>query len=420
MDTHISAMLAALVVLVLLSAFFSATETAFSTLNRIRLKSKADDGNERAAAALALAEDYDRLLSTILIGNNAVNIAAATIGTVLFTHFFVKNGAAISTVVLTAVILIFAEITPKSLAKDHAEAFACAAAPFVKFFLVLLTPLNALFALWKKLLVLLFRPPAEDGVTEDELITMVSEAEEDGNLERHESQLIRAAIEFNDEEVSEILVPRVDIVASADTASLEELSALFTESGFSRIPIFHDTIDNIIGIVHEKDLYIALSRGETSLSTVLSPAVFTTPTAKISHLLQTLQRQKAHMVIVVDEYGGTEGLATLEDILEELVGEIWDEHDDVIEEFRRQSDSTYLVSGSANLDDFLEKFNLHSDCESSTVSGWVLEHFGRLPVVGDRIIEGNAEIIVTRVQRRRVLEVRVKLLPEDAGAETGT
>lgn len=409
-------MIAALVILVILSAFFSATETAFTSLNRIRLKSRADSGNKRAALALRIAEDYDKLLSTNLIGNNIVNISASTVGTVLFTKLFLDYGPLVSTVVLTVVILVFGEISPKSMAKENAEAFAMFAAPIMRVLMTVLTPVNYLFAQWKKLLSRIFRKSEEEGITEEELITMVDQAENEGGLDQHEGQLIRSAIEFNDLEVEEILTPRVDIVAAEDTATMDEIAAIFAENGYSRLPIYHDTIDNIIGVIHEKDFHAARYHGQEDVSAIVSNVLYTTGSTKISDLLRILQRAKAHMVIVVDEYGGTEGLCTLEDIVEELVGEIWDEHDEVIEEFKKQSDGSYLISCNANLTDLYDLFSIKGERDCTTVSGWVMEEIGRVPEEGDHFVYENLDVTVTRVDHRRVLEIRVVVLPqEDTG-----
>ena len=409
-------MIAALVILVILSAFFSATETAFTSLNRIRLKSRADSGNKRAALTLRIAEDYDKLLSTNLIGNNIVNISASTVGTVLFTKLFLDYGPLVSTVVLTVVILVFGEISPKSMAKENAEAFAMFAAPIMRVLMTVLAPVNYLFAQWKKLLSRIFRKSEEEGITEEELITMVDQAENESGLDQHEGQLIRSAIEFNDLEVEEILTPRVDIVAAEDTATMDEIAAIFAENGYSRLPIYHDTIDNIIGVIHEKDFHAARYHGQEDVSAIVSNVLYTTGSTKISDLLRILQRAKAHMVIVVDEYGGTEGLCTLEDIVEELVGEIWDEHDEVIEEFKKQSDGSYLISCNANLTDLYDLFSIKGERDCTTVSGWVMEEIGRVPEEGDHFVYENLDVTVTRVDHRRVLEIRVVVLPqEDTG-----
>ena len=414
-------MLAALVALVALSAYFSATETAFTSLNRIRLKTRADDGDKRAARTLALAADFDRLLSTLLIGNNIVNNVATTIGAVLFIQLIGPGkGPTVSATVLTIVILIFGEVTPKSLAKERPEAWAIVATPLLRVMAVLLTPVNFLFTQWKKLLRVLLRHQDDDGITEEELMGMVDQAETEGSLDQHESDLIRNAIEFNDMEVSEILTPRVDLEALADTATMEEAAAMYADSGFSRLPIYHDSIDNIIGVLHEKDFYAAYCRGVKRLSELKGSVLYTTETARISDLLRQLQQNKVHMAVVVDEYGGTQGIVTMEDIMEELVGEIWDEHDEVIEEFRKQSDGSYLVACSADLDDLYDLFDMKpgQEYDASSVSGWVMEEIGRVPDVGDRFRADGLEVCVTRVEHRRVMEIRVRRRPKgDAAPE---
>ena len=429
MDSSTVAMLAALVALVALSAYFSATETAFTSLNRIRLKTRADDGDKRAARTLALAADFDRLLSTLLIGNNIVNNVATTIGAVLFIQLIGPGkGPTVSATVLTIVILIFGEVTPKSLAKERPEAWAIVATPLLRVMAVLLTPVNFLFTQWKKLLRVLLRHQDDDGITEEELMGMVDQSETEGSLDQHESDLIRNAIEFNDMEVSEILTPRVDLEALADTATMEEAAAMYADSGFSRLPIYHDSIDNIIGVLHEKDFYAAYCRGVKRLSELKSSVLYTTETARISDLLRQLQQNKVHMAVVVDEYGGTQGIVTMEDIMEELVGEIWDEHDEVIEEFRKQSDGSYLVACSADLDDLYDLFDMKpsEEYDASTVSGWVMEEIGRVPDVGDRFQADGLDVCVTRVEHRRVMEIRVRPLPpekeepEKAHAHSGT
>ena len=400
----------ALVVLVVFSAFFSASETAFSSLNQIRLKSRAEDGDSSAARVLAMAEQYDKLLSTILIGNNIVNIAAASIGTILFTRMLgAERGATVSTIVLTIIVLIFGEVTPKSLAKEMPEKVATAVSPFLVLLLALMTPLTWLFTQWKKLLGHFVHSGEADTITEGELMTMVSEAENDGELTDRESELIRSAIEFDDVEVEEILTPRVDVVAVEDDIPLEELAQTFAESGYSRLPVYHGTIDNIIGVVHEKDFYIARLKKATKIDDLVVPTLYTTGSTQISQLLRTLREQHHHLAVVVDEYGGTEGIITLEDILEELVGEIWDEHDEVTEDFRKQSDGSWLVSGSASVDDLYEELDLpeEEDIDSNTVNGLVQEKTCHLPKVGDRFTLGEYDGVVTRTAKRRVTEVRL-------------
>ena len=410
MDDGSMTLWVALVILVGFSAFFSASETAFSSLNQIRLKSRAEDGDSSAARVLAMAEQYDKLLSTILIGNNIVNIAAASIGTILFTRMLgAERGATVSTIVLTIIVLIFGEVTPKSLAKEMPEKVATAVSPFLVLLMALMTPLTWLFTQWKKLLGHFVHSGEADTITEGELMTMVSEAENDGELTDRESELIRSAIEFDDVEVEEILTPRVDVVAVEDDIPLEELAQTFAESGYSRLPVYHGTIDNIIGVVHEKDFYIARLKKATKIDDLVVPTLYTTGSTQISQLLRTLREQHHHLAVVVDEYGGTEGIITLEDILEELVGEIRDEHDEVTEDFRKQSDGSWLVSGSASVDDLYEELDLpeEEDIDSNTVNGLVQEKTCHLPKVGDRFTLGEYDGVVTRTAKRRVTEVRL-------------
>ena len=387
MDDGSITLLAALIILVAFSAFFSASETAFSSLNQIRLKSRAEDGDTSAARVLAMAEKYDKLLSTILIGNNIVNIAAASIGTIIFTKMLgAERGATVSTMVLTVVVLIFGEVTPKSLAKEMPETVATAVAPVLSLLMLVFTPLTWLFSQWKRFLGHFVHSTEEDTITEGELMTMVSEAENDGELTDRESELIRSAIEFDDVEVEEILTPRVDVIAVEDDLPLEEVAQTFAESGYSRLPVYHDKLEDLV-----------------------KPTLYTTGSTQISQLLRTLREQHHHMAVVVDEYGGTEGIITLEDILEELVGEIWDEHDAVTEDFRRQSDGSWIVLGSAGVDDLYERLGLpeDEDIDSNTVNGLVQEKTCRLPKVGDRFTLGSYDGVVTRTAKRRVTEVRL-------------
>ena len=364
MDDGSIFMIVALIILIGLSAFFSAAETAYNSLNEIRLRSKAEDGDAKAAHTLALVERYDSLLSTILIGNNIVNIGASSLATVLFTRLVGGvYGPTVSTIVMTLLVLTFGEITPKSMAKEMPETLAMGFAPVLSALVTIFTPLNALFGAWKKFLAKRFDTGEKDTITEGELVTMVSEAEKDGELTNRESELIRSAIEFDDVEAQDVLTPRVDVVAVADDTPMDEVTERFAESGYSRLPVYHDTIDNIIGVVHEKDCFAALQKHDKNvkLEDLIGPTLYTTSVTQISALLRTLRESKHHMAVVVDEYGGTAGIITLEDILEELVGEIWDEHDDVVEDVRQQSDGSWLISGSASVDDTADELGIKED-----------------------------------------------------------
>ena len=417
MDSSSIGIIVALVLLVITSAYFSATETAFSSLNKIRLRNMADDGNRKAEATLRLAEDFDRLLSTLLVGNNIVNITAATLGTLFFTKLSPEYGATISTVVLTLVILTFGEISPKTIAKENAESWAMVSTPFLRVLSTVLRPLTILFSLLQKGIGKLFHASGDRGITEDELITMVSTAEDEGGLDQNESRLIRSAIEFGDMEVEEILTPRVDIVSISDKASAKELDELISSNRFSRIPVWRGSIDTIIGMIHEKDFHEAELEDNDSWTHLISPVIYVTPTSPVADLLYEMQRRKMHMSVVVDEYGGTEGLVTLEDILEELVGEIWDEHDEVVERIRKVEDGSYLISCSASIDDVFQLFDLRMDDDMTTLSAWVIDSLGHIPKIGDQFTYENLQVTVTKLQRMRVLEIRVDVLPEAAEDE---
>ena len=396
--------------LILMSAYFSATETAFSSANRIRLKSMAGAGNKRAALVLKMSDNFDRLLSTILIGNNIVNIVATSLATVLFTRHWGDMGVTLSTVVMTVLVLIFGEISPKSLAKESPEKFAMFSAPILKVIMILLTPLNWLFMKWKKLLSKLFKNKDTQSMTEEELMTIVEEAEEDGGIDEHEGELIRSAIEFNDVSVQDILTHRVDLIAIDDEMSNEEIKEVFLNNGLSRLPVYKDTIDHIIGVLHEKDFMAFLNKGGTDYHSVIQQVLFIPENMKISNLLRSLQKSKTHLAVVVDEFGGTAGIVTIEDILEELVGEIWDEHDEVVETFQKLDEVTTLVNCSADLDDLFEVLDIKQDpdsFDSTTVSGWVMEELDRLPEEGDSFAFEGYQVTVMKVDDRRVAQIKV-------------
>ena len=406
MTTGTMLLLAALVVLVALSAYFSAAETAFSSLNRIRLKNLADGGNRKAALALSLEENYDKLLSTILIGNNIVNITSASLSTVVFVSFFADAGVTLSTVVMTVVVLIFGEISPKSLAKQNAEKTAMLSAPLLRVFMVAFTPLNFLFMRWKRLLDKLFKPGQAQGITGEELLTLVSEVENEGTIDAHEGDLIRAAIEFDDLEVRDVLTPRVQIAAVEESSAAGEVEEIFFREGYSRLPVYRDTIDTVVGILHEKE-FTACVRAQRPWQEAIKEAICVPEGIKISALLRLLQQKKSHLAVVVDEFGGTSGLVTMEDILEELVGDIWDEHDEVEEDFRRLEDGTLEAVGSARLEELFELLDIREEYDAVTVSGWVMQELGSIPRAGDTFDFQGRRITVTAVDGRCAARVAV-------------
>ena len=390
-----------------LSAYCSATETAFSSANTTRLRTLAEKGSGNAALALKLLEQYDRLLSTILIGNNIVNIATASIGTVLFVRHYGDAGATISTVVVTVVVLIFGEISPKSIAKDCAEKCAMLSAPILRVLIWVLMPLNLLFSLWKKLLAKVFRLNTDSKMSQEELLMLVDEVQQDGSIDRDEGELLKNAIGFSEQEAQDILIHRVDLAALPVTASKEEVATLFTQTKYSRLLIYQDSIDHILGTVHQKDFYVGCGVTDQPLSDIISPPVFALENEPIRALLKKLQQAKTHVAVVVDEYGGTCGIVTMEDILEELVGEIWDEHDEEEVFLRKIAPDTWLVDAGMDFDDFAEFFQLKTDSEMVSVSGWVMEQFGRVPEAGDSFVFENLTVRVTRVENHRIEEIQV-------------
>ena len=412
MDTPGPGMYLALLLLLAFSAFFSASETALSSVNRIRMKNKADDGDKKAQRVLGLSDDYDRTLSAILIGNNVVNLTASSISTVIATSLLGQQGAAVATAVITVLVLVFGEILPKSFAKDHAERVSMAMGGPLYIVKTLLAPLVWVFVQIKRLFT--GRRSSElnvqPSVTEEELKTIIDTVGEEGVLDRQETDIIQSAIEFDNTTVQDILVPRVDMAAAALDAPPEEIIRLCVEGGYSRIPVYEGTIDNVVGVLYAKDLLARLAAGKPIEPAALKRDVlFVYRSKRISELLAEFRRAKQHMAVVTDEHGGTLGLVTMEDILEELVGEIWDEHDEATEDFRRQSDGSWIVLGSAGVDDLYERLGLpeDEDIDSNTVNGLVQEKTCHLPKVGDRFTLGEYDGVVTRTAKRRVTEVRL-------------
>lgn len=403
------------------SAYFSATETAFSCANKTRLRAMAEKGNKKAEVALNLAEKYDRLISTILIGNNIVNILLASLGTIVFTrHFGEDLGATLSTVVITVAVLIFGEITPKSIANDFPEKFAMFSAPLIRSLIWLLMPLNFIFSLWKKLVDIVVRvkeDEEDDNMAQEELLLMVEEAEQEGDIDTDEGDLLRNAIEFSDLKAEDILTHRVDLEALPVDATKKEIAQTFTRTRFSRIPIYEDSIDNIIGVIHQKDFYVGSGVTTEAIKDIISPVLFVHQSEMADDLLRKLQKEKSHIAVVVDEYGGTLGIVTMEDILEQLVGDIWDEHDEVVEELRELDENNFIIDCNMNLDDFCEEFDIEAESDSVSVGGWVAEQIGNIPDVNDSFTFENLVITVTEVESHRAATIKVEKQDETEEAE---
>ncbi|WP_223292772.1 HlyC/CorC family transporter [Breznakiella homolactica] len=411
--------------LLICSAFFSASETAFSSLNKIKLKNLGIQGNKRAMAALELADNYDKLLSSVLIGNNIVNIASSALATVLFVGFFGNMGVTIATVTMTVLVLIFGEISPKTLAKEAPESFAMFSTPVLRVFIIILTPVNKALAVWKSMILKIFRLNTDRSVTEEELITFVEEVRQEGGINAQEEDMIKQAIEFDDLTAGDIFTPRVDVKAIALDDSLEAIEKMFYETGYSRLPVYNDSIDHICGVILQKDFHYQVLKQHKSLEEIIKPMVFIPKNMKVPKLLKAMQEQKSHIAAIVDEYGGTVGIVTIEDIVEELVGDIWDEHDHVQEEIIPLSNDTYKVHGNTDLEDLFELFSLDINEEktnATTVGSWVMEQLGDIPREGESFVYKNISVAVSKTIRHRVMEVTVSALPETetAAPEDGT
>ncbi len=416
-----STQIAIMIVMLVFSAYFSSTETAFSSLNKTKIKTLADKGNKKAEKVLDLSEKYDKLLSTILIGNNIVNIILSSICTVFCINLLNNNqelGTTVATIATTIVVLLVGEITPKSLAKRFPEKFAMFSASIIKFLMVVLTPLSVIFGGVKWLLDKLLKSDDDGAMTHDELLTFVEEVEQEGGIDKEESELLRSAIEFTDREASDILTPRTSLEAVDEELTNEEIETIFADSGYSRLPVYSGSIDSIIGIIHQKDFYSEISGTDKSIKAIMKKPVYIPLSMKISDILKLLQKSKSHIAVVVDEYGGTMGIVTMEDILEELVGEIWDEHDEVVEDFVSVGENTYNILCSMDLDKMFKFFELEDETDSATVGGWVLEKFGYFPKNGEKFSFENIDIEILSADEQRVNEIIVCVKPDTDGEES--
>ncbi len=409
---------AIMLVLLFLSAFFSSTETAFTSFNKIRMKSLAQGGNKKAQLVTKIESKYDRFLTSVLVGNNIVNISLSSIATIFFIGLFKDAnfsdpdslGSTVSTIVITVAVLIFGEITPKVIARQNADKMAMLLAPFINAVIIILMPLSIIFGGWSKLLGKIFRSKEQMSITEEELITIVDEAEEDGTLESDEGDLIRSAIEFTDVCAGDILTPRVDICAISKDETVPNIAKVFIENSYSRLPVYDEDLDNIVGILHEKDFFIAYHNNNKTITKHLKKPVHVSEHIKISDLLQVLKAKKCHMAVVVDEFGGTMGIVTMEDIIEELIGDVFDEHDEISEDYKELEDGSYIVKCSAELDDFLEKFDIVLEDEEDlpqTVNGFIMKELGSFPHVGDTFEYKHLQFEIKKIGTKRVEEVRV-------------
>ena len=407
-----------LLALILASAYFSASETAYASYNKMRMKSEAEDGEKKARKVLSLSENYEKLISTILIGNNIVNIVATSLATLIFTNLIENKELAVtvSTAVMTLALLIFGEITPKTVAKRTPDTFSKKVVGSLKIITVILTPVTAIFNVWQHLVLRILKTEVSTGITEEEIITVVEEAASGGEIDEQESELIKNVIKFSDLDVNDILTPRVDVAAVDVTWSRERIAKVFSETEFSRLPVYEENLDSVVGILYQKDFY---NNGDAPVASLVKPVKFIFSSMKISRLLKLFQETKSHMVVVNDEYGGTEGIVTLEDVLESLVGEIYDEHDEVIEDIIQIEPDKFRALGSTSIDKFLEFFSLEEiqeDSDITTVSGFAAHNLDKIPDEGDCFEYENLTINITKTDSNRVLEAVIEV--KDIGADS--
>jgi len=412
--------IAAIALLIVCSSFFSMTETAFTSANQIRLKKLVNEGDAKAAKTLRILEDYDKFLTTTLIGNNLVNIAGTSIATLLFAILLgAETGAVASTVVMTILVLIFGEIIPKSYAKRYPEKVCMKTCGIVHGIEVALSPFSWLFT---RITRRLNKGDIEDTLTEDELEVMIDEVQSEGVIEQEEGELVKSALRFDDIQASEIYVPRMDIVGVDSEMPVEELGKLISSTQFSRYPVYEKSIDNIIGVIYAKEFYSDTLMGvKFTIRDIMKPVKYVPETMSIAKIMKDFQKSKIHMAVVLDSYGGTMGIITMEDILEELVGEIWDESDEVQHDIVKIDDSTYLAKGVANIFDLTDMMCIRfdpGDYEDYSVNGYIFYRLGRGPARGDVVDMEDATITVRTVKGRRVTEAVFKKKPVEAQPET--
>jgi CBS domain containing-hemolysin-like protein len=409
MDTQNIGRIVIIIITIVFSALFSSCETAFSSVNKIRLKNYAAQGNKRAEKALKIANSFEDALTTVLVGNNIVNITMASVGTILFTSLFGSKGVGISTAVITVLVLIFGEVLPKSFAKQNAEKLA----------LIFAGPLSALIFIFKPIVLffnllasVLKSDKTEPTVTEDELKYIIDEIEEQGVLEEQESDLVKSALEFDEITVNEILIPRIKVVGIEKSSSIEDIKNLFIEEMYSRLPVYDKSLDNIIGMITNKRFFKMLSQGGNDISEIIQDVAHFSDLKLISEALRDMQRLKTHLAVVLDQYGGTKGIITLEDIIEELVGEIYDENDEIIHNFIKISDTEFEIAGDMSISDMLEEIGLEETAIESTytsVGGWVTELLEHIPEENETAEYGIFKITVLKVREQSVEKLNIKI-----------
>ena len=409
--------IALVVAMMVFSALFSGTETAYSSVNKLRLKNYESQGNKKAAKALKLANRFDEVLTAVLIGNNIVNIAASSVSTLLFVSIFGSKGAGISTAVITVLVLVFCEVLPKSYAKKNAENISLAFASPLWALVILLKPFVWLL---NKLSSLFSKGDEAPTVTEDELKYMIDEIEEEGVIEEQESELVKSALEFDEISVEEILIPRVKMIGVDVTDTIDEIKATFSREMYSRLPVYEKSLDNILGIITNKAFFKMLIEGGSDIRGIIQEVPHIADTKLISEAMRSMQRSKVHLAIVTDQYGGTKGMITLEDIIEELVGEIYDEDDEIITNIVKLGENKYECAGDVNIGDLLETLGLDEDMiitEYSTVGGWITEILEHIPEAGESAEAGVFRLTAAEVSEQSVEKVIIEILPAEESEE---
>lgn len=402
------------------SAFFSSSETAYTSVSRIRLKHASEDGDRQAQKALNLQQNFESLLSTILIGNNLVNIAASSIATLFFINLFPTYGATIATVATTVILLLFGEITPKLIAKVYSEPVAKKVATPINLLMKIFTPFVWIFSQWQKFIRRIIPLTNNELISEEELLSIVDEARMGGSIEKEEHKLVKAAIEFDDMDISAILTPRVDVIGFDINDTDAEIQNLFVSSPFTRMVVYEEDVDNVVGTLHVKDFFRYLDAKENnsdkynSIHDLLTKPLLVPPTIYLSDLLTSMQEAFTHIAVVVDEFGGMIGIVTMEDVLEELVGEIWDESDVVRTDIRKLKEpDTYLIQGTYSIDKLFELFHIKTDevWMSNTVNGFIIEQFEYIPENNEVLYYNDLKFTIVNALRQRVNEVVVERIP---------
>lgn len=401
------------IAMMIFSALFSSTETAYSSVNKLRLKNYEAQGNKKAAVALRLANKFDEVLTAVLIGNNIVNIAMSSVSTLLFVSIFGKNGAGISTAVITVLVLIFGEVLPKSYAKKNAEKLAMF---FAKPLSALVTVLKPAVWILNKLSSLLASGEEAPSVTEDELKYMIDEIEEQGVIEEQESELVKSALEFDEISVDEILIPRVKVTGIEINSTIEEIKEIFTTEMYSRLPVYEKSLDNITGIITNKAFFKMLVEGGNDINTIIQEVPHIADCKLISEAMRDMQRSKVHLAVVVDQYGGTKGIVTLEDIIEELVGEIYDEDDEIVTRIVKIAPDKFEIAGDMSVNDMLEYLSLDENLihtKYNSVGGWVTEVMEHIPEENETVETGIFRLTASVVSEHTIEKIILEIIRND-------